>query len=130
MIYIQYDDDDDDDDDDGDENDGYYDADNDDDDDDDDDGNYNDDDEHFDYVLHNLFLSSLSFFLDFSSFITSVVLNNDLICRLNFINLCNLRQLVLELISRSKVNKMIILQAMFRDYELNDLIYAKGMEIN
>jgi len=59
-----------------------------------------------------------------------VVLNNDLICRLNFINLCNLRQLVLELISRSKVNKMIILQAMFRDYELNDLIYAKGMEIN
>lgn len=59
-----------------------------------------------------------------------MVLNNDLICRLNFINLCNLRQLVLELISRSKVNKMIILQAMFRDYELNDLIYAKGMEIN
>jgi hypothetical protein len=70
MIYIQYD---------GGDNDGYYDADNDndagsDDDDDDDDvgnnnvGNNNDDDEHFDYVLHNLFLSSLSFFFRFLVF--------------------------------------------------------------
>jgi len=94
-----------------------------------------DDDSYYEYTPELIFLISITlslsiyiyiYILDFSTFITSIVLNNDIICRLNFINLCNLRQLVLELISRSKVNKMIILQAMFRNYNLNDLIYSKG----
>jgi len=56
--------------------------------------------------------------LEFSSFITSVVISNDMVSRLSLPKLCKLRHDVLEAISRAKVNKMLIMQALFRDFEI------------
>lgn len=57
-----------------------------------------------------------------------MVINNDLVCRLSLPKLCKLRNDVLDAISRAKVNKMLIMQAIFRDFDLDDLMYAKGEE--
>lgn len=66
--------------------------------------------------------------IDFSSFITTVVLGNDMVCRMNFKNVCSLRSDVLHAISRSKVNKMYVMQSIFKDFAPEDLMYAKGEE--
>jgi hypothetical protein len=55
--------------------------------------------------------------VDFSSFLTSVVIQNDMVSRLSLPKLCKLRHDVLEAISRAKVNKMLIMQALFRDFD-------------
>ncbi len=65
---------------------------------------------------------------DFSSFITSVVLCNDVVPRLNFFSICALRNEVLDAISRAKVNKMLIMQALFRDFDSEDLMHPAGEE--
>ena len=65
---------------------------------------------------------------DFSSFITTVVLGNDLVCRLNFRSLCRLRNDVLDAISRARVNKMMIMQAIFKEFNAEDLMYPPGQE--
>ncbi len=65
---------------------------------------------------------------DFSSFVTTVVLGNDLVCRLNFRSLCKLRNDVLDAISRARVNKMMIMQAIFKEFNSEDLMYPAGQE--
>lgn len=62
------------------------------------------------------------------SFITSVALGNDLVCRLSFVSLCRLRNDVLDAISRARVNKMLIMQALFKEIASEDLMYPKGAE--
>ena len=62
-------------------------------------------------------LSIIHRLLDFSSFLTSVVIQNDMVSRLSLPKLCKLRHDVLEAISRAKVNKMLIMQALFRDFD-------------
>jgi len=66
--------------------------------------------------------------LEVSSFVTSVVLGNDLVSRLNFPALCRLRNDVLDAISRARVNKMFVLRAIFKDLEPSDLMYVRGEE--
>jgi hypothetical protein len=60
--------------------------------------------------------------------VTSFILGNDLVCRLNFISLCRLRNDVLDAISRARVNKMFVLRAIFKDLEPSDLMYPRGEE--
>jgi hypothetical protein len=63
-----------------------------------------------------------------SSFVTSIALGNDLICRLSFPSLCQLRNEILDSICRAKVNKFYIMRAMFKDFHPNDLMYEEGEE--
>lgn len=65
-----------------------------------------------------------------SSFVTSVVMGNDLVCRLGFRSLNRLREDVLDAISRAKVNKMLIMQAIFKEFNSEDFMYPKGQEPN
>ena len=57
-----------------------------------------------------------------------MVLGNDLVCRLNFRSLCKLRNDVLDAISRARVNKMMIMQAIFKEFNSEDLMYPAGQE--
>ena len=66
--------------------------------------------------------------IEISPYVTSVVLGNDLVSRLNFQSLCNLRKDILDTISRAKVNKMVIMKAMLKDMDPDDLLYAHGKE--
>lgn len=77
-----------------------------------------------------LYLIFVLFYIctDFSSFVTTVVLGNDLVCRLNFRSLCKLRNDVLDAISRARVNKMMIMQAIFKEFNSEDLMYPVGQE--
>lgn len=63
-----------------------------------------------------------------SHFVTSLVLDNDLICRLSVARLASLRNDVLDSIARAKVNKMTIMQALFKDFHVDDFLYRKGHE--
>lgn len=66
-----------------------------------------------------------------SSYVTSIALGNDLVCRLNFRSLVKLRHDVLEAISRAKVNKMVIMRTIFlKDIHADDLMHAPGEEPN
>lgn len=51
-----------------------------------------------------------------------------MVTRMNFKNICALRTEVLNAISRAKVNKMYVMQSIFKDYAPEDLMYAKGEE--
>jgi len=66
--------------------------------------------------------------VDCSSFVTTVVLGSDMISRLNVHSLAKLREEVLDSIGRCKVNKMIIMQAIFRDFDVRNFMYEKGEE--
>ena len=66
--------------------------------------------------------------VDCSSFVTTVVLGSDMISRLNIDSLAKLREEVLDSIGRCKVNKMIIMQAIFRDFDVRNFMYEKGDE--
>lgn len=57
-----------------------------------------------------------------------MVLGNDLVPRLNFRSLCRLRNDVLDAISRARVNKMMIMQAIFKEFDAQDLMYPPGQE--
>lgn len=59
---------------------------------------------------------------------TSIVFGNDLVCRLNFQSLCQLRNDVLDAIARARVNKMLVMKAMFRNMTPDDLMYPPGQE--
>ena len=65
---------------------------------------------------------------EFSTFITSIVMGNDLVPRLGFRSLCRLRNDVLDAISRARVNKMLIMQAIFKYFNSEDLMYPPGQE--
>lgn len=65
---------------------------------------------------------------DVREYCISVVLSNDLVCRLGVVTLNKLRNDVLDAISRAKVNKMHIMQAIFKDFKTEDLMYARGEE--
>lgn len=51
-----------------------------------------------------------------------------MVSRLNFQSLCNLRKDTLDAISRAKVNKMVIMKAMLKDMDPDDLLHAHGKE--
>jgi hypothetical protein len=61
-------------------------------------------------------------------FVTSVVLGSDLVSRMSFLSLNSLRNDILDCISRARVNKMVIMQAIFRDFDSDDLMYRAGQE--
>lgn len=65
---------------------------------------------------------------DVTSFVTTIAFGNDLVCRMNFPSLCQLRNDVLEAISRARVNKMLIMKAIFRNMKPDDLMYPIGEE--
>jgi hypothetical protein len=60
--------------------------------------------------------------------VTTVVVGNDLVCRLSFRTLCKLRNDVLDAISRARVNKMMIMQAIFKELDAADLMHPAGQE--
>ena len=62
---------------------------------------------------------------DLIPYVTSVVMNHDIVCRLSFTSLCSLRSRVLRNIARCKVNKMYIMQAIFREVEEEEVMYDK-----
>jgi len=66
--------------------------------------------------------------VDCSSFVTTVVLGSDMVSRLNIHSLAKLREEVLDSIGRCKVNKMVIMQAIFRDFDVRSFMYEKGEE--
>lgn len=66
--------------------------------------------------------------LEVAPFTTSIVLGNDLVCRLNYHALFRLRNNILDSIARARVNKMVILKAVFRDVDPLDLLYPPGQE--
>ena len=66
--------------------------------------------------------------VDCSSFVTTVVLGSDMVSRLNIHSLATLREEVLDSIGRCKVNKMVIMQAIFRDFDVRSFMYEKGEE--
>jgi hypothetical protein len=63
---------------------------------------------------------------------TSIVLGDDMISRLNFRSLCGLRQEILEAISRAKVPKVQILRSivMSAGIQVDELMYPRGEEPN
>ncbi len=66
---------------------------------------------------------------EMTSYVTSLVLGNDLVCRLNFHSLVKLRNDVLGAISRAKVNKMMIMRTIFlQDIRPEDLMHIEGEE--
>ncbi len=62
---------------------------------------------------------------ELTPFVTSIVMNNDIICRLNFSSIATLRSEVLSCIARCKVNKMFVMKAVFKDVEESELLYSK-----
>lgn len=65
---------------------------------------------------------------DCSSFVTTIVLGSDMVSRLNVHSLAKLREEVLDSIGRCKVNKMVIMQAIFRDFDVRSFMHEKGEE--
>lgn len=66
---------------------------------------------------------------EMTPYVTSIVLGNDLVCRLNFHSLVKLRNDVLDAICRAKVNKMVIMRTIFlEDVKADDLMYPEGEE--
>jgi len=63
-------------------------------------------------------------------YVTSLCLGNDMFCRLSVDGLNILREKVLDVIARAKVNKMVIMQALFKEYvhHMDDLLYTPGSE--
>ena len=51
-----------------------------------------------------------------------------MVTRMNFKAICALRYDVLDAICRAKVNKMYVMQSIFKDFSPEDLMYAKGEE--
>jgi sn1-specific diacylglycerol lipase len=62
---------------------------------------------------------------ELNTYVTSVVINHDLVCRLSFTSLHSLRSKVLKNIARCKVNKMYILQAIYKEVEENEVMHDK-----
>jgi hypothetical protein len=59
-----------------------------------------------------------------ASWMTSVVLDDDLIARLGVGSLNHLRDQVLDCIVRSKVNKTYIMQTLFKDFPASQFLYS------
>lgn len=66
--------------------------------------------------------------LECAEYVTTVVLGNDLVSRLSYRALSKLRNDVLDAISRARVNKMMIMQAIFKKFDASDLMYPPGEE--
>ena len=57
-------------------------------------------------------------------YVISVCLGSDIICRMSVSSLALLRTHILDAISRAKVNKMQILQSLFKEYRVDELLYS------
>jgi hypothetical protein len=67
--------------------------------------------------------------VEIASYVTSIVLGNDLVSRLNFLSLCKLRNDILDAIARAKVNKMVIMRAiLMTGLSPEDVMYPRGEE--
>lgn len=55
-------------------------------------------------------------------------MHNDIVCRLSVNSICELREKILDSISRSKVNKMLIMQSVFKEFPIEQLLYPSGEE--
>jgi hypothetical protein len=68
-----------------------------------------------------------SFAVDCKSFVTSVALNNDLVCHLGFHSVSRLRFEVLDTLCRAKVSKMLIMKSIFKDdLNVDDYLHPRG----
>lgn len=70
-----------------------------------------------------------------AGYVTSIVLGNDFICRLNYHALSRLRNSILDAIVRAKVNKLVIMRAVFHNRQhlsgeelVSMLMYPAGEE--
>lgn len=70
-----------------------------------------------------------------TGYVTSIVLGNDFICRLNYHALSRLRNSILDAIVRAKVNKLVIMRAVFNNRDnlsgeelVSMLMYPSGEE--
>lgn len=61
------------------------------------------------------------------NFVTSICLGSDIVCRLSLASLSLLREQTLDAIARAKVNKMQIIQSLFKDYTMEDMLYPKSL---
>eukprot|EP01038_Epipyxis_sp_PR26KG_P009971 gene9971-13411_t len=70
--------------------------------------------------------------IEFSSFITTVVLDSDMISRMSVNSLCGIRNDILDSISRAKVNKMQIFRSLYNNNSssiiVEQLLCPKGQE--
>ena len=62
------------------------------------------------------------------SFVTTVVLGSDVVPRMSFRGLADLREQVLDGIARAKVNKAHIMQSIFREVDVDAFLYPPGLE--
>lgn len=65
---------------------------------------------------------------EIASYVTTIVLHNDMISRMSITSMNNIREQVLDTICRSKINKTQILQTLFRDLPIEDVLYTPGTE--
>ncbi|RYY87154.1 hypothetical protein EON63_04500 [archaeon] len=72
--------------------------------------------------IHTKFISTCP---DVREYVKSVVLGNDIVSRLSLASMSQLRNSVLDMICRAKVNKMVILTAVCRDLKAEDVLYAE-----
>jgi predicted lipase len=61
-------------------------------------------------------------------FITSIILGNDMVCRMSFRSICQLRDSVLDCICRAKKSKTAILRSAINNLQKEDLLYEPGEE--
>jgi hypothetical protein len=55
-------------------------------------------------------------------------MHNDIVCRLSVNSICELREKTLDSITRAKVNKMLIMQSIFKEFPVDQLLYPPGEE--
>lgn len=62
------------------------------------------------------------------AFVTTVVLGSDMVPRMSFRALADLREQVLDSIARARVNKAHIMQSIFREVDMDAFLYPPGQE--
>jgi sn1-specific diacylglycerol lipase len=65
---------------------------------------------------------------DSKHWLTSVVLNNDIVARLGLSSMNHLREEILTSIIRAKVNKTQIMRTLVEEVDINEFLYPRGLE--
>jgi len=65
---------------------------------------------------------------DCSNFVTSIILGTDMVPRMSFRAMSDLREQVLDAIARARVNKAVIMQTIFKDYDVDAFLHRPGEE--
>lgn len=65
---------------------------------------------------------------DCSSYITAVILGTDMVPRMSFRAMSDMREQVLDAIARARVNKAEIMKTIFKDLNVDEFLYRPGEE--